>query len=166
MLSFSYRALVPGHLLHHELADPAKQPRQLRSWHPFVPAVKEFLRTIKEQNINVARWVDHTWSAELCNSASRLCSYIPDTRPRPLVLALPRPAWTRLNHLHTGFGHFHSSMHKWGMGPSVNCKCGMENPTADNSIQRCQYMPPNGIHGLQVLDDDTIKRLSTSCPNI
>ena len=99
MLSLSYRALVPGHLLYHKLADPAKQPQQLKSRHPFVPAAKQFLRTIEEQNINVTGWVDHAWSAEWSNSASRLCSFIPDAGPHPQELALPRPAWTMLNHL-------------------------------------------------------------------
>ena len=117
MLSLSCLALVPGHLLYHKLVDPAKQPRRLKSQHPFVPAAKQFLRTIKEKNINVTRWADHSWSAEWCNSASRLCSFIPDAGPLPLGLALPRPAWTRLNHLQTGVGHFHSSMHKWGTKP-------------------------------------------------
>ena len=166
MLSLSCWALVPGHLLYHKLADPAKQPRQLRSWHPFVPAAKEFFRTIEEQNINVAWWADHVWSAKWRNSASRLCSFIPDAEPRPLGLALPRPVWTRLNHLQTGVGHFLSSMHKWGMAPLAICECGVEDQTTDHIIQKCQYLPPNGAHGLQVLDDDTIKWLSTSCPNI
>ena len=35
----------------------------------------------------------------------------------------------------------------------------------DHYIQSCQYSPPNGIRGLQVLDDDTIKWFLPSCPN-
>ena len=38
----------------------------------------------------------------------------------------------------------------------------MENQTGDNTIQRCLYSPSNGVHGLQVLDDDTIKNGSRS----
>ena len=66
---------------------------------PHVPAAKQFLRTIKEQNINVVWWADHAWSAEWHNCAFRLHSFIPDAGPNLLGLALPRPAWTRLNHL-------------------------------------------------------------------
>ena len=70
---------------------------------------------------------------------------------------LARPVWMRLNHLRTGVGRFPSSMHKWGMAPSAICECGVEDQTADHIIQRCQYSPPNGVHGLQVMDDDAIK---------
>ena len=134
MLSLSCRALVPGHLLYNKLVDPAKLPRRLRSRHPFVPAAKQFLRTIKEKNVNVAWWADHAWSVEWRNNASRLRSFIPDARPCPLGLALPRPAWMRLNHLRTGVRRFRSSMHKWGMAPSAICECGVEDQTADHII--------------------------------
>ena len=99
-------------------------------------------------------------------TASKLRSFIPDAGPRPLGFVLPRPAWMRLNYLQTGVGRFCSSMHKWGMAPSVICESGVEDQTSDYVIQRCQYSPLNGIHGLQVLEDDTIKWISTSCPNI
>ena len=131
-----------------------------------MPAAKQFLRTIEEQSINVAWWVDHAWSAEWHNSVSRLCSFIPDAGPHPLGLALPKPAWMRVNHLRTSVVHFRSSMHNCGMAPSSICECSMEDQTADHIIQKCQYLSPNGVHSMQVLDDDTIKWLSTSCPNI
>ena len=67
---------------------------------------KQFLRTIEDQNIYVAYWADNAWSAEWCNSASGLCSFIPDTGPHPLGLALPRLVWVRINHLQTSIGHF------------------------------------------------------------
>ena len=44
----------------------------------------------------MAWWVDHAYSAEWLNSASRLHSFIPDAKPRLLELALPRPVWTNL----------------------------------------------------------------------
>ena len=110
------------------------QAVSVRSWYPFVPAAKQFFRTIKEQNINVACWMNHAWSVEWRNSASRLRSFIPDAGPRPLGLALSRPAWMRLNHLQTSVGRFHSSMHKWGMASSVICECGVEDQTADHII--------------------------------
>ena len=62
--------------------------------------------------------------------------------------------------------HWDWLCHKWGMAPSAICECGVEDQTADPIMQRCQYSPPNGVHGLQVLDDDIIKWLLTSCPNI
>ena len=92
MLSLCCRALVPGHLFYHKLTDSAKQPRRQRSLHPFVPDAKQFLRTIKEQNIDMARWVDHAWSEKWRNGASRLHSVISDAEPRPSGSALPRAA--------------------------------------------------------------------------
>ena len=130
-----------------------------------MPDPKWFMRIIVEQNINVAWWADHAWSVEWCNSSSKLCSFISDAGPHPLALALPRPPCTRLNHLRTSVGHFRSSMQKWGMAPSAICECDMEDQFANHNIQTCQYSP-DGVHGLQVLDDDTMKWLSTSCPNI
>ena len=66
---------------------PAKQPQQLKSQHPFVPAAKQFLRTIEEQNINVVQWADHAWSAKWCNCAT---SCVPSSLMLDLTL------WDRL----------------------------------------------------------------------
>ena len=115
MPSLSRWTVVPDHLLYRKLADPAKQPQQLCSWYPFVTAAKQFLRTIKDQDINVVHWVHHVGSAEWPNSASRLRLFVPIAGPRPLGLAMPRLAWRRLNHLWNSFGLLCSFMHKWGM---------------------------------------------------
>ena len=49
-------------------------------------------------------------------------------------MGLPRPAWVRLNRLHTGIGRFLSSMHKWGLAPISICKCGTLDQTAAHVI--------------------------------
>ena len=64
------------------------------------------------------------WSAEWCNSTSKLRFFIPDSGLTHL--ALPRPVWMKWNHLRTGIKCFRSSMHKWGIAPSAICKCGVE----------------------------------------
>ena len=50
---------------------------------------------------------------------------------------------------------FHSSMHKWGLAPSPNCKCGASEQTADHVATACPiHRAPHGARGLTVLDND------------
>jgi len=51
--------------------------------------------------------------------------------------ARPRPSWVELNRLRTGVGLFRSTMHKWGLIPSANCRCGAEEQTADHILASC-----------------------------
>jgi len=53
------------------------------------------------------------------------------------------------------------------MAPSAACECGAEEQTIDHVvleylIHRLLY----GLHGLTVLDDETIKSLLNTCPEI
>ena len=53
-------------------------------------------------------------------------------------------------------GRFHSAMHKWGLAPSPNCKCGASEQTADHVLTACPiHWAPHGAQGLTVLDDET-----------
>jgi len=54
-------------------------------------------------------------------------------------------------------------MHKWGLVPSANCRCGAEEQTADHILASCSlYHPSNGKLGLAALDDDTVDWLKTT----
>jgi len=56
------------------------------------------------------------------------------------------PRHTRLC---TGVGLFRSSMHKSGLVPPANYRCGIEKQTADHILASCLlYHPPNGTLGL------------------
>jgi len=45
-----------------------------------------------------------------------------------------------------------------GMALSAVCECGAEEQTVDHVVlQRPIYRPPHGLHGLTVLDDETVK---------
>jgi len=44
------------------------------------------------------------------------------------------------------------------------CECGAEEQTID--LQCLIHRPPNGLHGLMVLDDETIELLLNTCPEI
>ena len=82
-------------------------------------------------------------------------------------MSLPRTFWVRLNRLRTGVERFHSSMYKWGLAPSPNCKCGATEQTADQVISSCllRYVPRE-TRGLQVLDEATRCWLNTTAANI
>ena len=47
------------------------------------------------------------------------------------------------------------------------CECGVEEQTADLVVFQCLiHRPPDGLHGLTVLDDETIEWLLNTCPEI
>ena len=71
-------------------------------------------------------------------------------------MGLPKTSLVKFSHLWTGVGCFYSSMYKWGLAPSPNCKCGATNQMADHDILMCPiHRAPRGVAGLTVLDDDT-----------
>ena len=91
----------------------------------------------------------------------------PQHRHPPPGVTLPRRACVRLNRLRTGVGRFRSCLYKWGMASSEACQCGAEEQTVDHVVLQCPiHRPPHGLHGLTVPDDETIKWLLNTCPEI
>ena len=129
---------------------------RLRSRRPFVPGAWSLLNNLARLGICASEWTNHKWKTEYCENASRLRAFVPETSARPVGMGLSRAAWVKLNRLRTGVGRFHSSMHKWGLVPSPNCKCGAFEQTADHVLTvRPIYCAPHGARGLMVLDDET-----------
>jgi len=84
-----------------------------------------------------------------------------------LGMTLPRRPWVLLNRPRPGVGRFHSDLYKWGMPSSAACECGAEEQTVDHVVLQCPiHRPPHGLHGLTVLDNETIKWLLNTCPKI
>jgi len=82
-------------------------------------------------------------------------------------MTLPRRAWVRLKGLRTSFGRFCSCLYKCGMASSAACECGAEEQTVDHVVLQCPiHRPPHGLHGLTILDDETIEWLLNTCPDI
>jgi len=82
-------------------------------------------------------------------------------------MTLPRRAWIWLNRLRTGVGRFRSFLYKWGTASSAACECGAEEQTVDHVVhQHPIHRPPHGLHGLTILDDETIQRLLNTCTEI
>jgi len=53
------------------------------------------------------------------------------------------------------------------MASSAACQCGAEEQTVDDVVLQCPIRrPPHGLHGLTVLDDETIEWLLNTCPEI
>ena len=157
-LSLAYRgSLDPDHILHGLLSGSSDTHQvRLRSRCPFVPAARNLLDNLARLGIRAFEWTNHQWKTEYCENASRLRAFVPGTSARPVGMGLPRAAWVKLNHLRTGVGRFHSSMHKWGLVPSLNCKCGASEQTADHILTVCPiHRAPHGARGLTVLDDET-----------
>ena len=157
-LSLTHRgSLDPDHIF-YGLLSGSSDTRQvrLRSRRPFVPAARNLLNNLARLCIRASEWTNHKWNAEYCKNASRLRAFMPGTSARPVGVGLPRAAWVKLNRLRTGVGRFHSSMHKWGLAPSLNCECAASEKTADHVLTACLiHWAPDGARGLTVLDDET-----------
>ena len=83
------------------------------------------------------------------------------------AMTLPRTAWVRLNRLGTGVGHFRSCLYKLLVSSPAAYDCGAEEQTVDHVVLQCPiHRPPVGLHGLTVLDDETIEWLLNTCPEI
>ena len=53
------------------------------------------------------------------------------------------------------------------MASSVVCECGAEEQTVGHVVLQCPvHQPPDGLHDLTVLDDETIKWLINAFPEI
>jgi len=53
------------------------------------------------------------------------------------------------------------------MASSSACECGAEEQTIDYVVLQCPiHRPPHGLHGLTVLNDETIEWLLNTCPEI
>ena len=97
---------------------------------------------------------------EYLNSPCKFYDFISRVGSRSLGLGLPRPAWVRLNRLQTSVGRFRSSIYKWGLAPSCNCKYGAQEQIADHITFVCPtHRAPKGHLGLSILDDETRCRL-------
>ena len=157
-LSLAYRgSLDPDHILYGLLSGSSDTCQvRLRSRRPFVPGARNLLDNLARLGIRASEWTNHKWTMEYCENVSRLRAFVPETGARPVGMGLPRAAWVKLNCLRTGVGRFHLFMHKWGLAPLPNCKCGASEQTADHVLTACPiHQAPHGARGLMVLDDET-----------
>ena len=150
-------SLDPDYIL-HGLLSGSSDTRQvrLRSRRPFVPGARNLLDNLARLGIRASEWTNLKWKMEYCENASRLRAFVLETGARPVGMGLSQAAWVKHNRLRTGVGRFHSSMHKWGLAPSPNCKCGASEQTADHVLTVCLvHRAPHGARGLTVLDNET-----------
>ena len=131
-------SLDPDHILYGLLGGSSDTYQmKLTSRCLFVSAVWNLLDNLARLGICASEWTNHKWKTEYCEGASRLRAFVPRTGPRPVGMGLPQATWVKLNCLQTGVGQFHLSMHKWGLAPSLNCKCGTSKQTADHVLTAC-----------------------------
>ena len=139
-------SLDPNHSLYGLLSGSSDTHQvRLRSRRWFVPAVQNLLDNLARLGIHTSEWTNHKRNAEYCENASRLRAFVPETGARPVGMGLPRAAWVKLNRLRIGVGRFHSSMHKWGLAPLLNCECGASEQTTDHVLTACPiHQAPHG----------------------
>ena len=150
-------SLDSDHILYSLLSgsSDAHQVR-LRSKCQFVSAAWNLLDNLARLGICASEWTNHKWNAEYCKNTSRLCVFIPRIGARSVGMSLPQAAWVKLNDLWTGVGQFDLFMHKWGLTPLSNCKCGAAEQTADHILIACPiHQAAHKAKGLIVLDDKT-----------
>ena len=121
-----------------------------------MPTARNLSNNLAGLSIRASEWKNHKWNVEYCENSSRLHVFVPRTGAKPVGMGLSRAAWVKLNRLRTDVGRFHSSMHKWGLTPSPNCKCSVSEQTADHVLIACSiHRAPHGARGLTVLYDET-----------
>ena len=119
-------------------------------------AARNFSNNLAGLGIRASEWKNHKWNAEYCKNTFRLLAFIPKTSTMSVGMSLPGTTWVKLNRLRTGVGQFHSSMHKWGLAPSPNCKSDGSEQTADHVLTACPiHRAPHGARVPTVLDDET-----------
>ena len=125
-LSLAYcGSLDPDHILHGLLSGSSDTCQvRLRSRRPFVPAARNLFDNLVRLGIRASEWTNHKRKMEYCENASRIRAFVAKTDARLVGMGFSQPPWVKLNHLQTGVGRFHLSMHKWGLAPSPNCECG------------------------------------------
>jgi len=56
-------------------------------------------------------------------------------------------------------------LYKWVMASSAACEFAAEEQTVDHVVRQCPiHQPSHELHGLTVLDDETIEWLLNTCP--
>ena len=167
-LSLARLAMEPGHLLHSALTRPASaNARHLKSRHPFVLAAQQPISSSDNNDIRVAHWANHQWNAEWGDNLQDSETFISDIGSYTLRMTLPRRASVQPNRLRTVVRRFRSYLHKLGMVSSAACECVAEEQIVDHVVLQCPIRrPPHGLHGLTVLDDETIEWLLNTCPEI
>ena len=161
-LSLGRRTTEPGHLLHSALTRPSgAAARRLKSRHPFVPAAKQLISFSDNNNVRAAQWADHQWNAEWLENTMRLRTFIPYIGTHTSGIALPRTAWVRLFSLRTRVKCMCSCLHKLSTALWVWCRRTNRRPCCPPMSN--PWPPPHGLHGLTVLDDETIECLLNTC---
>ena len=160
-ISLGHCAMEPAHLLHSVLTHPSvAAARHLKSGHPFVSAAQQLISVSDIKNIRAVQWADQSLKRGVGGQPHKTLHF--NSRHR-YTHSRNDPPCVQLNHLRTSVGLFRSCLYKWGMASSAACECGAEEQTVDDVVRLCTiHRPPDGLHGLTVLDDETTELLIAS----
>jgi len=164
-LSLACHAMEPGHLLHSVLICPlSANAWRLKSRHPFVPATHEFIIS-SDNNIHMRTLDRSLMECGMVGQPHKTPHFHPRHWHLPGITLLST-VWVQRNCHRTSVKCFFSYLYKWGMACSAACECGKEQTIDHVIFQYPIHIPPHGLHGLMVLDDETSEWLLNTCPNI
>ena len=162
VLALSRKATNDDDHLLHKTATETPQLARLKSRRPFAEHCHQLMHATPA-DVSKRLWLKKRWKEEWqAAHHSRLHRFV--VEPEELLGEdLPRRQWTTLNRLRSGVGRFAATMKGWGLWDSAACDCGHPEQTVDNVMESClRHRPPNGEHGIAVLDDETRTWLSST----
>ena len=158
-LSLARRAMEPGLLLHTALTCPPTANAWRLKWRfPFVLAAQHLISSPDNSK--------HTCGAL---GGSPMENGVVGQHYETLYFHLRHRASTPPGSpgLTASSPLFHSCLHKWGMASASSCEYGAVEQTVDYVVLQCPiHRPHHGLHGLTVLDDETIEWLLNTWPTI
>jgi len=168
VLSLVRRAMEPGHLLHSGLTPPSSADAwRLKSKHSFVldGDAEQLITSSDNNNVWAAQWADHQWNAELADNTTRLRIFIRDTGTELPSQEEPAHSLTASAPVLDVFAPDCTN----GVWPPLRYVSVAQKNKSSATMSVLQYpihRPPNGLHGLTVLDDKTTEWLLNTCPEI
>jgi len=150
--------MEPGHLLHSALTClPSGNSRHLKSRHPFVLAAQQLISTSDDTSRSAVLCADHRWNAE---SWRALQDSVLSSPPRPPGMAQPRTAIA--SDPMSDISLLLVQMGLWS--PLRLVSVAQKIKPSNIVVFQCPiHRPPHGLHGLAVLDEETID-CSTPAP--
>jgi len=155
-------------LLHSALTcPPGANARRLKSRHPSVLSAQQLIKLMWQEQHVCGALRGSPMEGGMIGQPYETPHFHPRHRYPPSRNDPPKkslgPAWPPPHRCRT----FRSCLYKWGMASSVACECGAEEQTVDHVVLQCLiHRLPRGLHGLTVLDDETIEWLLSTCPEI
>jgi len=164
-LSLAPRAMERGHLLHSALTRPSSaNARRLKSRHLFVPAAQHLIRCMTATYVRRCGRITNGMRSG--RTAHKTPHFHPRHRHPPPGMTLPRSAGSGLT-VSAPVSDVSAPVCTNGAWPPLRSVSVAQKNNIDHVVLQCSiHRPPHGLHGLTVLEDETIEWLLNTCPEI